>query len=308
MDPSDSRELDADDLALLSQFLPDDPPAAPARIPVGVRLPPPAWPVLHLDGRVDEQATARAQIQELLPAVASLVGQGYHPPTVLAALQAMPLQELQDTLARHAADSFVAFAQQGGAAPDLATVAAALQRIRDARMVLEPQDRLDAPLSAVHGELMAQYRQRGLSSNDLDARFVAGRSRGAANECLFDSLYQLAVGAGHQARLQPFTGGAVGEAGRTPFAARMQELLAQGGLLARRGSGYDQFEIEGGSLQAQLLAQVTGLRLVLLNQTEDGRVQLDTAVNGTGPDAFIRRDRTAGTDGHFVPLIPRPRR
>jgi hypothetical protein len=190
----------------------------------------------------------------------------------------------------------------------LATAATALNRIRHARMVIGSQDSGLEPLSALHGELLAQYRERALSRQDLNTRFVVGRSRGGANECLFDSLYQLAESAGREAQLWPFTAGATGEAARTAFAAQMQELFAQTGLLARRGNGYDQFEIEGGSVEASLLAQITGLRLIFLSETEEGRVYLDPAVNGSGPDAFIRRNITAGIDGHFVPLMPRTQR
>jgi hypothetical protein len=76
-------------------------------------------------------------------------------------------------------------------------------------------------------------------------------------------------------------------------------------LLARTvNGGYDQFEFENGSLEANLLAQVTGLQFTVLNQTDDG-VMLEPAVGGEGPDAFILRTRNAGKDGHFDPLWPR---
>lgn len=285
------------------------PDRIPPTVPRGVRLPELPEPVLADNGAVDVQATGRAQIQALLPAVATLIGSGRDHATVLAELQAMPDAAMYATLERHAADSFMAYAQHGGAAPDLATAAAALEQIRYAGMDTALPDAAQGAglkgASAFHGELMAQEREGGLSARDVETRFEHGRARGTGNVCMFDTLYQLADRAGHGAQLRPFTPGAQGEAARAAFGDRMQELLAQTGLLARTANGgYDQFEFENGSLATDLLAQVTGLQLVVLNQTDDG-VMLNPAAGTAGPEAFILRTRTAGNDGHFEPLWPR---
>jgi hypothetical protein len=144
----------------------------------------------------------------------------------LAELQAMPDAAIYATLERHAADSFMAYAQHGGAAPDLATAAAALEGLRYARMDTAPPDASQSAgvekASAFHRELMAREREGGLSAQDVETYFEPGRARGTGNVCMFDTLYQLADRAGHGAQLRPFTGGAQGETARAAFGDRMQ--------------------------------------------------------------------------------------
>jgi hypothetical protein len=279
-------------------------------VPRGARLPELPPPVWGADGEVDTQATAQTQFRLALPAVAKLIANRQDHATVLAQLQAMPAEAVYATLEQHASRSFMAYALQGGAAPDLGSAATVLEQIRYAQLVAAPAgaihgvDRQEP--SPLRGELMAREREAGLTLLDLSTFFEQGRARGAGNVCMFDTLYLLAERGGHGARLRPFIGEVEGESARVAFGANMQELLARTGLLARTADGgYDQFEFEEGSLATNLLSQIIGMRLVILTRTDSG-VRLSPAVGAAGPEAFILRSGPAGS-GHFEPLWPSDR-
>jgi hypothetical protein len=294
-------------LQVLTRHEPHGVPNALPQVPSGVQLPGEADPVWNADGTMNVQETGRAQTQVLLPSIALLMGTA-DPDAMLAQLQAMPPAGVYQLLQQHAVASFRAYAQQGGQAPDLATVEAVLMRLQNAQLAAAPHLPALGMAQAEPSDFLAGLTglvNEGLATRQLGAFFKKGSAEGAGNVCLFDTIYQLAQRAGQEDRLQAFTAGAQGDEGRAEFAQRMQALLASTGLLAQLGhGGYDQFELQGGSFAAHLLADIAGLRLTVLS-SHGGTVQLGATAGNAGPEAFIFRK--GGRDGHFEPMWPRQR-